>query len=94
MKRFVVNPAPSPNDPIAEVRGIFAGEMSGGPTIDELRARARSEEAETENAALIRGALTDATPATRPGGRGVFSGPGNLARNVDRYLEETGFGEP
>jgi bifunctional DNA-binding transcriptional regulator/antitoxin component of YhaV-PrlF toxin-antitoxin module len=39
---------PAPDDPIAAVRGIFAGEMSGGPTIDELRASARAEEAELE----------------------------------------------
>ncbi len=24
---------------------------------------------------------------------GVFQGPGDLAQNVDRYLDETGFGE-
>jgi SnoaL-like domain len=31
--------------PIAAVRGIFAEEMGGGPTIDELRAHERVEEA-------------------------------------------------
>jgi hypothetical protein len=39
---------PAPDDPIAAVRGIFAGEMSGGPTIDELRTAGRLEEAEGE----------------------------------------------
>jgi bifunctional DNA-binding transcriptional regulator/antitoxin component of YhaV-PrlF toxin-antitoxin module len=44
--RLVLRPAP--DDPIAAVRGIFAGEMSGGPAIDELRAGGRAEEAELE----------------------------------------------
>jgi bifunctional DNA-binding transcriptional regulator/antitoxin component of YhaV-PrlF toxin-antitoxin module len=39
---------PAPDDPIAAVRGIFAKEMSRGPTIDELRAQGRAEEAEAE----------------------------------------------
>ncbi len=39
---------PAPDDPIGAVRGIFAKEMSGGPTIDELRMSARAEEAELE----------------------------------------------
>jgi bifunctional DNA-binding transcriptional regulator/antitoxin component of YhaV-PrlF toxin-antitoxin module len=39
---------PAPDDPIAAVRGIFAGEMSGGPPLDELRADARAEEAQLE----------------------------------------------
>jgi bifunctional DNA-binding transcriptional regulator/antitoxin component of YhaV-PrlF toxin-antitoxin module len=39
---------PAPDDPIAAVRGIFAREMSGGPTIDELRAGGRAEDAELE----------------------------------------------
>jgi bifunctional DNA-binding transcriptional regulator/antitoxin component of YhaV-PrlF toxin-antitoxin module len=39
---------PAPDDPIAAVRGIFAEEMSGGRTIDELRTGARAEEAELE----------------------------------------------
>ena len=39
---------PAPDDPIAAVRGIFAAELSGGPTTDELRAGARAEEAELE----------------------------------------------
>ncbi len=39
---------PAPDDPIAAVRGIFAEEMSGGRTIDELRADARGEDAELE----------------------------------------------
>jgi hypothetical protein len=44
--RLVLRPAP--DDPIAAVRGIFADEMSGGPTIDELRAGTRGEDAEQE----------------------------------------------
>ena len=44
--RLVLRPAP--DDPIAAVRGIFAMEMSGGPTIDELRTGARAEDAEVE----------------------------------------------
>jgi bifunctional DNA-binding transcriptional regulator/antitoxin component of YhaV-PrlF toxin-antitoxin module len=39
---------PAPDDPVAAVRGIFAEEMSGGPTIDELRTGAREEDAELE----------------------------------------------
>jgi bifunctional DNA-binding transcriptional regulator/antitoxin component of YhaV-PrlF toxin-antitoxin module len=39
---------PAPDDPIAAVRGIFAEEIRGGPSIDKLRATARSEEAEIE----------------------------------------------
>jgi bifunctional DNA-binding transcriptional regulator/antitoxin component of YhaV-PrlF toxin-antitoxin module len=44
--RLILRPAP--DDPIAAVRGIFAHEMSGGPTIDELRAGGRTEDAELE----------------------------------------------
>jgi bifunctional DNA-binding transcriptional regulator/antitoxin component of YhaV-PrlF toxin-antitoxin module len=39
---------PAPDDPIAAVRGIFADELSGGPTIDQSRALARAEDAEQE----------------------------------------------
>jgi bifunctional DNA-binding transcriptional regulator/antitoxin component of YhaV-PrlF toxin-antitoxin module len=39
---------PAPDDPIAAVRGIFADEMKGGQTIDELRAGGRAEDAELE----------------------------------------------
>jgi bifunctional DNA-binding transcriptional regulator/antitoxin component of YhaV-PrlF toxin-antitoxin module len=38
---------PAPDDPIAAVRGIFAADMKG-VTTDELRARARAEEAGLE----------------------------------------------
>lgn len=56
-----------------------------------LTRRARREG--TTKAALIREALAD---AAQPGMRvkprgGVFSGPGDLSQNVDKYLE--GFGE-
>ena len=39
---------PAPDDPIAAVRGIFAKEMSGRPTIDDLRTGARNEDADLE----------------------------------------------
>jgi bifunctional DNA-binding transcriptional regulator/antitoxin component of YhaV-PrlF toxin-antitoxin module len=39
---------PAPDNPVAAVHGIFAREMSGGPTIDELRAGGRAEDAELE----------------------------------------------
>ncbi|MGH2853737.1 MAG: AbrB/MazE/SpoVT family DNA-binding domain-containing protein [Solirubrobacteraceae bacterium] len=39
---------PAPEDPIAAVRGIFAAELGRGPSIDQLRAEARAEEAEIE----------------------------------------------
>jgi Ribbon-helix-helix protein, copG family len=48
----------------------------------------------TTKAALIRAALAEAAGIRpRPRAVGVFSGPGDLARNVDKYLAETGFGE-
>jgi 3-methyladenine DNA glycosylase Mpg len=50
----------------------------------------------TTKAALIRAALAEAAAVRRirkPQAVGVFSGPGDLARNVDKYLAETGFGE-
>jgi bifunctional DNA-binding transcriptional regulator/antitoxin component of YhaV-PrlF toxin-antitoxin module len=40
---------PVPDDPIAAVRGIFAREMSGGPTVDEARAAGRVEDARLED---------------------------------------------
>jgi hypothetical protein len=65
------------------------------PDVDSALDRRASMEGTTK-AALIRGALAEAAaPAMRPRprARGVFSGPGDLARNVDRYLAESGFGE-
>jgi bifunctional DNA-binding transcriptional regulator/antitoxin component of YhaV-PrlF toxin-antitoxin module len=44
--RLVLRPAP--DDPIAAVRGIFAQEMSGGPTLDELREGGRKEDIDSE----------------------------------------------
>jgi bifunctional DNA-binding transcriptional regulator/antitoxin component of YhaV-PrlF toxin-antitoxin module len=41
---------PAPDDPIAAVRGIFAGEMGARSNIDRLRARGREEEAKLERA--------------------------------------------
>jgi Ribbon-helix-helix protein, copG family len=65
------------------------------PDVDRaLRRRANAEG--ITKAALIRSALAGAATPTmrpRPHACGVFSGPGDLARNVDRYLAETGFGE-
>jgi hypothetical protein len=34
-----------------------------------------------------------AAPRPRPRAAGVFKGPGDLARNADHYLAQTGFGE-
>lgn len=39
---------PAPDDPVAAVRGVFAAEVAGGPPTDEMRARARAEEAKVE----------------------------------------------
>ena len=48
----------------------------------------------TTKAALIRAALAGAAyDRPRPRAIGVFSGPGDLSTNVDKYLAETGFGE-
>jgi predicted transcriptional regulator len=50
----------------------------------------------TTKAALIRDALAKAiavAPRRRPRAAGVFEGPGDLARNADDYLAQTGFGE-
>jgi hypothetical protein len=59
-----------------------------------LRRRATAEG--ITKAALIRNALASAiapTTRARPRACGVFSGPGDLSENVDRYLSSTGFGE-
>lgn len=50
--RLILRPAP--DDPIAAVRGIFADEMSNGPTIEELRAGERAEDAESEQSRKLR----------------------------------------
>jgi Ribbon-helix-helix protein, copG family len=65
------------------------------PKIDSALTRRAAAEGTTK-AALIREALAEATaPARRPRprGAGVFDGPGDLARNADRYLAQSGFGE-
>lgn len=65
------------------------------PDVDRALTR-RANAQGTTKAALIRDALAEAAgPARRPRPRacGVFDGPGDLARNADRYLAETGFGE-
>ncbi len=65
------------------------------PEVDRALSRRAAAEGTTK-AALIREALADAaSKATRarPLACGVFDGPGDLARNADRYLASTGFGE-
>lgn len=63
------------------------------PEVDRALAR-RATAQGTTKAALIRDALAEAAgPARRPRACGVFDGPGDLARNADRYLAETEFGE-
>jgi hypothetical protein len=65
------------------------------PEVDRaLDRRALAES--TTKAALIRDALAQAAAPARgrkPRACGVFDGPGDLARNADRYLAESGFGE-
>jgi Ribbon-helix-helix protein, copG family len=57
------------------------------PEVDRaLDRRALAES--TTKAALIRDAR-----GRKPRACGVFDGPGDLARNADRYLAESGFGE-
>ncbi|MGA9875111.1 MAG: CopG family transcriptional regulator [Solirubrobacteraceae bacterium] len=65
------------------------------PEIDSALTRRAAAEGTTK-AALIREALAKAaasTPRPRPRAAGVFDGPGDLARDTDRYLAQTGFGE-
>lgn len=65
------------------------------PDVDHALARIAAAEGTTK-AALIRDALAKAvaaTPRPRPRAAGVFEGPGDLARNADQYLTQTGFGE-
>ena len=62
----------------------------------DLALRRRATAQGVTKAALICNVLASAVaPAARarPLACGVFSGPGDLARNVDRYLAESGFGE-
>lgn len=64
------------------------------PDIDRALARLAVAEGTTK-AALIRDALAKAVadaPRPRPHAAGVFDGPGDLARNADRYLAQTDFG--
>lgn len=65
------------------------------PEVDNALARRAAAEGKTK-ATLIREALAQAvaqTPRPRPRAAGVFEGPGDLARNADSYLAQTGFGE-
>jgi hypothetical protein len=65
------------------------------PEVDRALDRRATAEGTTK-AALIRAALADAAASGRTGkpkACGVFEGPGDLARNADRYLAESGFGE-
>jgi ribbon-helix-helix CopG family protein len=62
------------------------------PEVDGALSRRAAAEGVTK-AELIRRVLAEAVgPETRPRpSKGVFAGPGDVARNVDRYLD--GFGE-
>jgi hypothetical protein len=64
------------------------------PVVDEALAKRAAEEGVTK-AEFIRRTLAGAiTRPKRPKPSvGIFSGPRDLSRNVDRYLRETGFGE-
>ena len=61
------------------------------PDVDRALERRAAAEGTTK-AALIRAALAEAADIRpRPRAVAVFSGPGDLSTNVDKYLE--GFGE-
>jgi Ribbon-helix-helix protein, copG family len=62
------------------------------PDVDWALSRRAAREGTTK-AALIRAALAEAAavPPPRPQGVGIFKGPGDMATNMDKYLE--GFGE-
>jgi hypothetical protein len=65
------------------------------PEVDRALARRAAAEGITK-AELVRRTLAEAvarSPRPRPRAVGVFEGPGDLARNADRYLAESGFGE-
>jgi hypothetical protein len=65
------------------------------PEVDRALDRRALAEGTTK-AALIRTALAEAAAighTRRPRACGVFEGPGDLARNADHYLAESGFGE-
>jgi hypothetical protein len=62
----------------------------------DLALRRRATAQGVTKAALIRNVLASAVAPValaRPLACGVFSGPGDLSENVDRYLSSTGFGE-
>ncbi|MEJ7718449.1 MAG: CopG family transcriptional regulator [Thermoleophilaceae bacterium] len=63
------------------------------PDVDRALARRAATQGVTK-AELVRGILAEAVDGERraPVGEGVFEGPGDLAENVDLYLEQTGFG--
>ena len=63
------------------------------PDVDRALARRAATQGVTK-AELVRGILAEAVDGARhpPIGEGVFEGPGDLAENVDLYLEQTGFG--
>jgi hypothetical protein len=65
------------------------------PEVDRALDRRAVAEGTTK-AALIRDALSRAAAPGRgrkPRACGVFEGPGDLARNADHYLAESGFGK-
>ncbi len=61
--------------------------------VDRALARRAAAEGLTK-AEHVRRVLARAVDGARhpPVGEGVFEGPGDLAENVDRHLEQTGFG--
>jgi hypothetical protein len=64
------------------------------PDIDIALGRRAAAEGTTK-AELIRRALRDAAGASlrvKPSGRGVFSGPSDLASRADEHLADSGFG--
>ncbi len=65
------------------------------PELDQALTHAAAKQGMTK-AEYIRQALAravDGQPSPAFTGIGVFEGPGDLAREADRHLAETGFGE-
>jgi hypothetical protein len=65
------------------------------PAVDIALSRRAAQEGTTK-AEVIRRALRDAAAGSlrvKPGARGVFTGPGDLAERADEHLAASGFGE-
>jgi len=65
------------------------------PDVDIALSRRAAEEGTTK-AAVIRQALREAAAGSlrvKPGARGVFTGPVDLAERADEHLAASGFGE-